>query len=118
MPSTFFRTFRYPAEFALLLALILFIPLFEVPKNILIGLYAIAFVYNRYSAATAPTTEAQWDGWDSLFAVWIASAYIVAAFSACRKTSGRRFPTSGSTSASAGWLKRSGYEERECGRFT
>jgi len=77
MLSTFFRSFRYPAEFALLLALILFIPLFEVPKNILLGLYAIVWVRNRYLSGQRAYHGGRWDGWDSLFAAWIASKYFV-----------------------------------------
>src|SRR5512144_3014640 len=78
MFSALSRNFRYPAEFALLLALIFFIPLFEVPKNILLGLYAIAWVTNRW--VRDGEHGGTWDGWDSLFALWIASAYLVAAF--------------------------------------
>jgi len=113
MLPAFFRSFRYPAEFALLFALILFIPLFEVPKNILIGLYAIAFVYNRYLNADESNHGGPWDAWDTLFAVWIASAYVVAAFSGLQKNEWHAISDVWKYVCLGWMLKRSGYGERE-----
>ena len=50
MIPALFRSFRFPNEFALLLALVFFIPLFEVPKNLLLVAYAATWIGNRYRA--------------------------------------------------------------------
>jgi O-antigen ligase len=116
MLPTYFRSFRHPAEFALLCALILFIPLFEVPKNILLGLYAIAFVSNRYvrrGGHDPGDHGGHWDVWDSLFALWIASAYVVAAFSGLQKNEWQAIFDVWKYVCLAWMLKRSGYGERE-----
>ena len=116
MLPSFFRSFRYPAEFALLCALILFIPLFEVPKNILLGLYAITFVWNRYLTRESGhhgDPGGRWDMWDSLFALWIASAYVVAAFSGLQKNEWHAISDVWKYVCLAWMLKRSGYDERE-----
>ncbi|HVQ62221.1 MAG TPA: O-antigen ligase family protein [Burkholderiales bacterium] len=67
----------YPAEFFWLLALVFFLPLFEAPKNICWGAYVLTWLYNR---ARARDWGGPWDRWDGLIGVWIASAYVVAAF--------------------------------------
>ena len=113
MLSPSLRNFRYPAEFALLLALILFIPLFEVPKNILLGLYAIVWVKNRYLSGARADHGGRWDGWDWLFAAWIASAYIVAAFSGLQKNEWQAVWDIWKYVCLAWMLKRSGYGENE-----
>src|SRR5438309_10419488 len=79
------RSFRYPAEFLLLLLLVFFIPLFEVPKNILIVLFAIVWIVNRYQAGWSDHCGGRWSGWDTLFLLWLGSAYVLATFSGLQK---------------------------------
>jgi O-antigen ligase len=68
---------RYPVEFCWLLGLVFFLPMFEAPKNICWLAYVLTWLYNR---ARAREWGGRWNAWDSLFAVWIASGYLVAAF--------------------------------------
>jgi len=68
---------RFPVETGLLLALAFFLPLFEAPKNLLWLAYLATWLVNR---ARARDFGGRWDGWDSLFAAWIASAFAAAAF--------------------------------------
>ena len=69
---------RHPAELLLLLGLAFFLPLYEAPKNLLWLAWVIAWAVNRWR-------EREWggpcDAWDALLLAWIASAYLVAAFS-------------------------------------
>jgi O-antigen ligase len=100
---------RYPAEFLWLVALAFFLPLFEVPKHICLAGFVVAWVANR---ARARDWGGPWDRWDSLIALWIASAYLVAAFAGIHQDEWR-----GATDvlkyASVLWiLKRSRYDER------
>jgi O-antigen ligase len=67
----------YPAEFFWLLGLVFFLPLFEAPKNICWAAYLLTWLYHR---ARARDWGGPWDRWDGLIGVWIASAYVVAAF--------------------------------------
>jgi O-antigen ligase len=112
MLSSFFRSFRNPVEFALLLALILFIPAFEATKNILLGLYVATWIANRWVGDDAGR-RAPWDGWDTLFAAWIGSAYVVAAFAGLQKNEWHAIFDVWKYVCFAWMLKRSGYEERE-----
>jgi O-antigen ligase len=68
---------RYPVEFFWLLALVFFLPLFEAPKNICWLAYLLTWMYNR---GRTRDWGGPWDRWDGLIALWIASAYLVAAF--------------------------------------
>jgi len=68
---------REPIEFAWLLGLAFFLPLFEAPKNLCWLGYVSTWLYNRIRGRD---WGGRWDGWDSLIVVWIASGYIVAAF--------------------------------------
>ena len=68
---------RYPVEFFWLLALAFFLPLYEAPKNICWLAYVLTWIYNR---ARAREWGGPWDRWDSLIALWIASAYLAAVF--------------------------------------
>ncbi len=61
----------------MLLGLILFLPLFEAPKNLFWAAFVVTWLMNRFRAGH---WGGRWDGWDSLIALWIASGYIVAAF--------------------------------------
>ena len=68
---------RYPIEFALLALLCAFLPLLEAPKNLAWLAYAAAWLANRIRDRDF---GGPWDGWDTLFATWIASGFVVAAF--------------------------------------
>lgn len=70
-------TFKHPAEFILLLGLVLALPLFEAPKNLLWGAWIIVWLYPR---VRDKDYGGPWDIWDSLIALWVASGYVVAAF--------------------------------------
>jgi O-antigen ligase len=71
------KSTRYPVEVGLLVALAFFLPLLEAPKNLAWLGFAAAWIWNR---ARARDFGGRWDGWDTLIACWIASAYLVAAF--------------------------------------
>ena len=64
-------------EIGALLALCFFLPLYEAPKSIFWALYVVVWVVNRVRARDF---GGRWDGWDSLFAAWIGSGFVVAAF--------------------------------------
>lgn len=113
MLSALFRSFRYPTEFALLLALIFFVPLFEVPKNLLLGVYVIVWVVNRHRAGWKANCGGRWDGWDTLFLVWIASAYLLASFAGLRKNEWHGIGDLWRYVSLVWLLKRSGYGDRE-----
>src|SRR5258706_9714546 len=68
---------RFPVETGLLLAFCIFLPLVEMPKNLAWLLYVGTWIANR---ARAREWGGRWDYWDILFALWIASGYLVAAF--------------------------------------
>lgn len=68
---------RFPVETALLVALCLFLPLLEAPKNVLWLAYLATWLVNR---ARQRDFGGRWDLWDTLIAAWIASAFLVAAF--------------------------------------
>ena len=104
------KMFQRPAEFILLLGLVIALPLFEAPKNLLWGAWIITWLYLRirdkdYGGA--------WDIWDSLIVMWIASGYVVAAFAGLHDSE-----WGGANDilryGSILWaLKRSGYGEKE-----
>lgn len=100
---------RYPAEFLWLIALAFFLPLFEAPKHICLAGFVVTWLANRVHARE---WGGPWDRWDTLIAVWIASAYLVAAFAGVHGDEWR-----GATDVlkygSVLWLlKRSRYDER------
>jgi O-antigen ligase len=64
-------------ELWILAALLLALPLFEAPKNILWVLYVLVWLGNRVRSGEF---GGRWDVWDSLIAAWIASAALSAAF--------------------------------------
>lgn len=101
---------RYPVEIGLLLALCLFLPLVEAPKNLAWLAYAGAWLVNRVRARDF---GGRWNLWDSLFAAWIASGFLAAAFAGLH---GSEWRGAGDLLryASIGWLvKRGGYSARE-----
>ena len=106
------RDCRFPAEIVLLLALCIFLPLVEAPKNLAWLSYVLLWLANRLRTRDF---GGRWDGWDTLFAAWIASGYLAAAFAGLHHNEWRgtgdlvRY-------ASIGWLmKRGGYSDKELG---
>jgi O-antigen ligase len=71
------KSTRYPVETGLLVAIALFLPLLEAPKNLAWLGFSAAWLWNRFRARDF---GGRWDLWDTLIAAWIASAYLVAAF--------------------------------------
>ena len=70
-------------ELGALLALALFLPLYEAPKNIAWLVYVLAWLANR-----VPRRDfgGRWDLWDWLLAAWIASGFVVAAFAGLHRS--------------------------------
>jgi hypothetical protein len=62
-------------EVGLLIAVCLFLPLYEAPKNIFWIAYALTWIANR---ARARDFGGPWDIWDTLIAIWIGSAFVIA----------------------------------------
>src|SRR5256885_1076442 len=68
-------------EFALLVGLAATLPMFEGVKNILWGLYAVAWYANRLRHGWSwEALGGRWDGWDTVLAIWLAGIVIGAAF--------------------------------------
>jgi O-antigen ligase len=101
---------RFPVETGLLIAFCVFLPLFEAPKNLAWLGYVGAWLLNR---TRARDFGGRWDPWDSLFAFWIASGYLVAAFSGL-KGSELGGAHELARYALLGWMvKRAGYGAKE-----
>jgi O-antigen ligase len=101
---------RFPVETGLLLAFCIFLPLVEMPKNLAWLLYVGAWLINRVRSRDF---GGRWDGWDTLFALWIASGYLVAAFAGLQ---GSELGGAHELARYAllGWLvKRAGYSAKE-----
>lgn len=64
-------------EVGALLALAMFLPLYEAPKSIAWLAYVVAWLANR---ARRRDFGGPWDSWDTLIAAWIASGFVAAAF--------------------------------------
>jgi len=64
-------------EVGILVGFCLFLPIYEAPKSILWVLYALTWIVNRVRERDF---GGRWDGWDTIFAVWIASGFAAAAF--------------------------------------
>lgn len=105
---------RFPVETGLLVAFCIFLPLVEAPKNLAWLLYVGAWLLNRTRARELGAhLRRTWDLWDSLFAAWIASGYLVAVFAGLHNSEWGgahelvRY-------ALLGWLvRRGGYSARE-----
>jgi len=104
------RSIRFPFEFVLLAAFCVFLPLIEAPKNQAWLAYVATWIVNRVRARDF---GGRWDYWDTLFAAWIASGFLSAAFAGLEQSEWRgagdllRY-------GSVLWLvKRAGYGPRE-----
>ena len=92
MLSKIWREWRFPVEFALLLALAFFLPLREAPKNLFWLAYVVTWVVNRaFMARGARDFGGPWDRWDTLFAAWIASGYAAALFAGIHTPEGNEW---------------------------
>lgn len=100
---------RYPIEFYWLLGLVFFLPLFEAPKNLCWLGFVLSWLTNR---ARAHDWGGPWDRWDGLIALWIASAYLVAAFAGVRHDEWREANDVLRYGSVLWILKRSRYDER------
>jgi len=101
---------RFPIETGLLIAFCVFLPLFEAPKNFAWLGYVAAWLLNR---TRARDFGGRWNLWDTLFALWIASGYLVAAFSGL-KGSELGGAHELARYALLGWMvKRGGYSGKE-----
>ncbi|MBA2690477.1 MAG: hypothetical protein H0U63_06725, partial [Burkholderiales bacterium] len=101
-------------EVPLLIALILVLPNFEVPKHLLSLAYAVVWIVNR-----APTRNfgGRWDIWDTTIVIWIASGYVVAAFAGLHQTEWRGALDIPRYVLIAWAIKRSGYDETQLKRL-
>lgn len=64
-------------EIGCLIALCVFLPLYEAPKNIAWLAYVVAWVVNR---ALARDFGGRWDFWDTLLCAWLVSGLVIAPF--------------------------------------
>ena len=67
---------RFKVEIGLLLALCFFLPLLEAPKNLAWLAFLATWLLNR---GLARDFGGRWSAWDTLFALWLASGFAVAA---------------------------------------
>lgn len=97
-------------EIGFLLALCIFLPLYEAPKSLAWAGYVVVWVTNR---AMARDFGGRWDVWDTLIALWLASGFIIAPFAGLHGGEWRA-PLDIVRNASVLWmLKRSRFTERE-----
>lgn len=101
-------------EAALLASLALFLPLLEAPKNIAWLAWVLTWCANRIRVGDF---GGRWDAWDSLIALWIASPYVVAAFSGLHANEWRGANDVLRYGLVLWLIKRSGYGERETALF-
>lgn len=73
-------SWRRRAEFGLLIALCVFLPLYEAPKNVAWFGYVAMWLGNRIAERSADRFGGRWDRWDTLICAWIASGFLVAMF--------------------------------------
>ena len=106
MAAKIWREWRFPVEFALLLALAFFLPLREAPKNLLWLAYVVTWVINRaWTTGAARDFGGPWDRWDSLFLAWLGSGYLAALFAGIRTPEARTSRIAVSSSVSpCSWL--------------
>jgi O-antigen ligase len=76
MRLPFPSSYIYPLEFALLLGFAFALPMFEGVKNILWGLYAAAWYFNRLRHGVSwEALGGRWDRIDTVLAIWLAGAF-------------------------------------------
>jgi len=90
-------------EIGALVALCVFLPLYEAPKSIFWALYVVLWIVNRVRARDF---GGRWDAWDSLIAAWIVSGFAAAAFAGVRGGDEWRAPLDLLRYGSVLWLAR------------
>lgn len=113
MVSKIWREWRFPVEFALLLALVFFLPLREAPKNLFWLAYVVVWVVNRVGSRE---WGGRWDGWDTLIVVWLGSGYLAAMFAGIRTPEGNEWSAVNDLVRYLTLLfcfKRGGYDEKQ-----
>ena len=97
-------------EIGFLLALCVFLPLYEAPKSIAWAGYVVVWLANR---ARARDFGGKWDLWDTVIALWLVSGFVIAPFAAMHGGEWRA-PLDIVRNATVLWmLKRSRLTERE-----
>src|SRR3954470_7546153 len=103
-------SWRRRAELGALIALCLFLPLWEAPKNVAWLAYALIWIANR---ASERDFGGRWDGWDTLIAAWIVSGFVVAPFATVHGSEWRG-PLDIVRYGAALWMvKRTRFDDRE-----
>ncbi|MEA3192963.1 MAG: hypothetical protein QOD26_1296 [Betaproteobacteria bacterium] len=98
-------------EIGTLLAICVFLPLYEAPKSIFLTLYLVVWLVNRVRGRD---WGGRWDIWDSLIAAWLGSAALAAVFAGIRGGDEWRGLVDMVRIGGALWaVKRSRYEARE-----
>ena len=114
MRSLFPPLTPFPLEFTLLLGIAIALPMFEGVKNILWGLYAAAWYWNRLRNGWSwRALGGRWDGWDTVLAVWLAGAVVDAAFAGIRGDEWRACQDTLRMTSMLWFLKRSGYHDAQ-----
>jgi O-antigen ligase len=72
-------SWRRRAELGALIALCVFLPLWEAPKNIAWFAYTAIWLANR---AAQRDFGGRWEGWDTVIAAWLLSGFVIAPFAA------------------------------------
>jgi len=104
----------YLIEFSLLIGLAIALPMFEGIKNILWGLYGLAWYVNRFRHGVSwEALGGRWDPWDTLIAVWLAGAVIGTAFAGMPDGEWRACADTVRMTSMLWFLKRSGYGDAE-----
>jgi O-antigen ligase len=97
-------------EIGFLLALCVFLPLYEAPKNIAWAGCVIVWLANRVRARDF---GGRWDLWDTLIALWLVSGFVIAPFAALHGGEWRAALDIVRNGAVLWMLKRSRLNERE-----
>ena len=101
-------------EFALLTGLAITLPMFEGVKNILWGLYAIAWYANRLRRGVSwQSLGGRWDGWDTVLTLLLAGTAVGAVFAGIHADEWRGWRDVFRMTSILWFIKRSGYGERE-----
>ena len=101
---------RFPVETGLLLAFCIFLPLVEFWKGAALLAYVLVWLVNRLRSRSL---GGNWQSWDTVIMIWIAAAYLAAAFAGL---GGGAWAKTGDVAAHTLllWLvMRAGYSERE-----
>ncbi|HEX9277195.1 MAG TPA: O-antigen ligase family protein [Casimicrobiaceae bacterium] len=104
----------YSPEFVLLACIAFALPMFEGAKNILWGLYALAWYVNRLRYGWSwEMLGGRWDRWDTVLTVWLASAVVGAALAGMHHDEWRAFRDTLRMTSILWFLKRSGYGDAQ-----